>query len=291
MCWSHAIFGPAVVPRNRNLVYWAHIDSGTTHWTERWASRTKPAMIIANSHFVSKSVGTLFGDVPTSVIYCPVAPSESDNSDQSRAAVRRELGVAEDAAVIIQVSRMESWKGQMLHLEALSEIRNVPDWVCWIVGGAQRPDEHTYFANLCAKARAAGIADRVLLLGQRSDVPRLLKAADIFCQPNVRPEPFGIVFIEALSAGLPVVTTSMGGATEIVQKTCGILVPPNQPRALGGALRALIKNPEIRTMLGSHGPRRARELCDPEIQLNSLYAAFCLASDSPHAAAKISNSD
>ena len=57
---------------------------------------------------------------------------------------------------------------------------------------------------------------------QRDDVPRLLAAADIFCQPNLGPEPFGIGFVEALSAGLPVITTATGGALEIVDGDCGI---------------------------------------------------------------------
>ena len=63
-------------------------------------------------------------------------------------------------------------------------------------------------------------------LGQRRDVPELLAAADIYCQPNVGAEPFGIVFVEALYTGLPVVTTALGGALEIIDASCGVLVPP-----------------------------------------------------------------
>ncbi len=75
---------------------------------------------------------------------------------------------------------------------------------------------------------------------------RLLAAADIHCQPNTGPEPFGITFIEALYAGLPVVTTSIGGALEIVDGSCGMLVEPNDPAALAGALRRLIEDRELR---------------------------------------------
>ena len=70
------------------------------------------------------------------------------------------------------------------------------------------------------------MGERVAFLGARDDVPDLLAQADIFCQPNQSPEPFGIVFIEALQSGIPVVSSRLGGAAEIVDDTCGILIPP-----------------------------------------------------------------
>jgi glycosyltransferase involved in cell wall biosynthesis len=109
----------------------------------------------------------------------------------------------------------------------------------------------------------------VRFTGQRSDVPRLLAAADIFCQPNLAPEPFGISFVEALYAGLPVVTTAMGGALEIVDSTCGILVSPDSGM-LSDALRQLVENPEMRKGLSDQGPRRAESLCAPERQMREL---------------------
>ena len=83
-------------------------------------------------------------------------------------------------------------------------------------------------------------------LGQRADVPRLMAAADIFCQPDIGPEPFGIVFIEALYAGLPVVTSAFGGAVEIVDETCGILTAPGDTAAVATAVRSLIQDPSRR---------------------------------------------
>ena len=59
-----------------------------------------------------------------------------------------------------------------------------------------------------------------------------MHAADIHCQPNTAPEPFGLVFVEALYAGLPVVTTALGGALEILTDACGVLVPAGDAPAL-----------------------------------------------------------
>jgi glycosyltransferase involved in cell wall biosynthesis len=110
----------------------------------------------------------------------------------------------------------------------------------------------------------------VKFVGQRSDVPELLAAADVHCQPNAGPEPFGIAFVEALYAGLPVVSTRLGGAAEILDASCGVLVPPADPAALAAALGALIDDPGARARLGAAGPARAAHLCDPAAALGRL---------------------
>jgi glycosyltransferase involved in cell wall biosynthesis len=128
-------------------------------------------------------------------------------------------------------------------------------------------------AALKEQARALGIGERVQFLGQRSDVPALMAAADVFCQPNTGAEPFGLVFVEALRAGLPVVSTAMGGALEIVSAECGLLVPP-EAEAVAGALAALIDDADRRRRLGAAGPARASALSDPAGRLEELESAL-----------------
>jgi glycosyltransferase involved in cell wall biosynthesis len=112
----------------------------------------------------------------------------------------------------------------------------------------------------------------VRFLGERSDVGNLLAGADIFCQPNAQPEPFGVAIIEALYAGVPVVATDMGGPSEIIRgHGCGILVPPRRPDELASALRSLIENPDRRRAMGNAGPARARALCEPGARLRHLH--------------------
>jgi glycosyltransferase involved in cell wall biosynthesis len=115
-----------------------------------------------------------------------------------------------------------------------------------------------------------GIAERVRFLGQRADVADVLAAADIHCQPNTGPEPFGVAFVEALYAGLPVVTTSMGGALEIIDDNCGILVPPGEPHRLASSLFRLLRNAELRARLGQSGRVKAHDLCAPASQLTKM---------------------
>src|SRR5262249_9096781 len=134
----------------------------------------------------------------------------------------------------------------------------------------QTPQEEEYLRVLKGAAVELGIADRVLFLGKRADVPKLLAAADIFCQPNQEPEPFGIVFVEALWAGRPVVTTAMGGALEIIDDSCGVLVEPGNRAQLAEVLRRLIESSELRARFHQAGPARAQSISDPASQMRKL---------------------
>jgi glycosyltransferase involved in cell wall biosynthesis len=271
-CWPHALFGPVARRLGYPLVFWMHDRAGDGHWSERRAARTAPDLALVNSHSTAETLPCLFPGVPHEVLYYPVAPpAATAGRAEIRSRLRQELGTPGDATVIIQASRLEPWKGQSLLIAALGRLREQAGWVAWLAGGAQRPHEQTYLDRLQAETRAAGIADRVRFLGQRSDVPHLLAAADIHCQPNTGPEPFGIAFVEALYAGLPVVSTRMGGAAEIVTESCGVLVPPAAPAALADALGALIADPAARARLALAGPERAHNLCDPRAAIGRLH--------------------
>jgi glycosyltransferase involved in cell wall biosynthesis len=272
--WAQAIFGGVIKRAGVPLVFWAHDVMTGTHWTERWARRVRPDLAICNSEFTARWLSTLYDRMPVVVIYAPVNVTPPSLSLAERRALRAALDTSDDATVIVQASRSEAWKGHAVLLEALARLRDVPGWVWWQVGGAQRPAETAFLASLCTLAAHLGIADRVRFVGDRTDVPRLLAAADVYCQANLGPEPFGIVFVEALAAGLPVVATSLGGALEIVDDTCGILVPPDDPAALSAAIERLLRDRALRARLASAAPARARRLCDPTTQINRLAAAL-----------------
>ncbi len=268
---SQHVFGRIVRETNARLVLWQHSAGKKTHWLERLARRTRPDLAVANSRFTATLLAEREPALPVEVLYAPVAAPSPQTDSGLRDRLRQALNTPSDAVVILQISRMEEWKGQMVHLRALGRLRDVPNWVCWQVGGPQRPPERRYFDSLKTEAGALGIEERVRFLGQRSDVADLYGSADLFCQPNTGPEPFGIVFVEALYAGLPVITSDFGGGAEIVDHSCGILVRPNDPAGLTTALRDLLTDNELRQQLGAAGPNRACTLCEPVNQVNRLY--------------------
>ena len=272
-CWPHAIAAPEARRYGLPLVFWAHaIQDGRT-WLERWAYRFPPNLVLANSCVTQRSVAAnLFPSAASEVLYLPITPPDCSDRDAIRQEVRLELQTPDDAVVIVMASRLEPWKGHRLLLAALGRILPIPNWVCWIAGGAQRSEEGHYLTELRKLARNEGIADRIRFLGQRSDVGRLLVAADIHCQPNVEPEPFGIAFVEALYAGLPVVTTAFGGALEILRENTGLLVSPNDTASLAEGIGGFIRDPERRLRVRETGPARATQLCHPRSQMRKLEA-------------------
>jgi glycosyltransferase involved in cell wall biosynthesis len=272
--WPHLVFAPVVRRFRKPLVFWAHDRYGAdAGWLDRLARRTRPDRVICNSHYTEAAMPGYFPGVPAEVIYCPVAAlPRTDGFD--RLAVRRRFDTPADAVVVVQVGRWEPHKGHLAHMEALGRLKDVPGWVCWQVGAPQQASERAYQDDVRAATARAGVADRVRFLGWQPDLGEVLGAADVYCQPNTRPEPFGIAVVEALYAGLPVVASAEGGPVEILTSECGVLVRPGDAGALAAALGELIYDPKRRQALGAGGPLRAAELCDPSAAVTRLALAL-----------------
>ena len=271
--WSQSLFGPVLQEARLPMVRWLHAIPDPKHWLERWARWTPPSLFVCNSQYTADGLRQMDPALPHVVIRPPVPPPDAMVS-ATRAALRAELGAPDGTCVILQAGRMEPGKGHQVLLQALAGLGDRADWVVWQAGGAQRDSELAYLGALGMMAGKLGLASRVRFLGERKDIRALIAAADVYCQPNRTPESFGISFIEALYAGLPVVTSAIGGATEIVDRSCGILLPPDDPGALGAALRELIDNRAERRALGAAGPERAAALCDPEQRVAEVREAL-----------------
>lgn len=268
--WPHALFANTVRRAGLSLAFWAHSPTEGRHWTERWARRVKPEVVLCNSNYTLKPMAKFWPGIPARVIHCPVENEQPKLSSGERVGVRQEAQTPAEATVIVQIGRMERGKGQMNLLSALSGLRDRTGWHCWFIGGAQTPTEAQYESELRDTAAAAGLTDRVYFWGDRTDVRRLLAAADIFCHPAITPEGFGIVMVEALYTGLPVIATAIGGAREIVDEACGILVAPGDTAALRTALENLLADSSRREHLGRGGGIRAVQVSDPVKQVELL---------------------
>ncbi len=274
--WAQALFGRVALRAHVPLVLWQHDVATGVHWTERWARRVHPARVICNSAYTQSTLHKLYDGVASDVVYCPVAEEKSSPGDARREALRKGLGAGPADVVIVQVARMEPWKGQLRLLRALSAMPGAP-WQCWIVGGPQREHEKSYMQKLETLSGDALLAGRVRLLGERSDARELLRAADIFCQPSATPEPFGVAIVEAMYAELPVVVSRIGGSAEVVDETCGFRVDAEDTDELARVLGDLVGDCALRARLSAGAPARARALCDPPQQLERLHAALARA--------------
>ncbi len=288
--WPHAVFAPVAVPLGLPVVLFAHDAVVAQHWTERWASWSPPELVLSNSHYTTETVARLFPDAPIETYRAPVLPPALEHRAALRAKLRGELSADPSDCVILLASRLERYKGHVLLLDALGRLTDIPGWKCWITSSAQRPHERAYLGELRLLVERLALSHRVQFLGDRPDAGDLMLAADVHCQPNVAPEPFGRVFVEALYAGLTVVTTDLGGAAEILREDrhCwGVLVPPNDPLALASALARAIQDAALRQLCALEGPQRADMLCGVSHSLARLCELLLLVSKNRDAAAGV----
>jgi glycosyltransferase involved in cell wall biosynthesis len=193
---------------------------------------------------------------------------EQPDDPDARAAVRRELGLPVDAVLVLSVGRLHHQKGfDFLPMVVPHVVAEFPNVRFAIAGDG--PDRESLERALCER----GIADRVHVLGRRSDVPRLLAAADLFAFPT-RLEGHPFALMEAMAAGVPVVTSAASGIPELVtDRENGVLFRPNDPCDFLEALRWALRHPEAMARMGEAGRARAREFTE-EKMLRQTFELF-----------------
>lgn len=201
------------------------------------------------------------------VIYNGVRLDDFLPSAAHRAAVRSELGIDPAAPVAIQVARLDYLKDHGTALRTAAKVREkLPGFQLILVGeGPERPKIEAQIADL-------GLAGTVRMLGLRTDIPRLLAAADVFLLTSIS-EGIPVTLIEAMGAELPVVSTDVGGVGEVVagQET-GLLVVGGDSQRLSEATLELLCDPDRRRALGQAARRRAVELF-AEAAMHRQYAS------------------
>lgn len=170
---------------------------------------------------------------------------------------RRLMGVEERRLVGI-TGELREHKGQEDFLRAAGIVAHERPNVDFIIAGEDPGPRKEYRARLERLAAELGITERVHFTGWLRDVLELLPALDIFVSAS-HVEPFGLVMVEAMACGLPVVATLTGGAREIVEDgVTGKLVPVRDAEAMAEAIAALLSDDAARQLMGERGRERAR---------------------------------
>lgn len=222
-------------------------------WPLRWAT-----LVAANSRSTARYVQALAPERTVEVLYpgvdterfVPVA------SPEERMALRRRLGLSADVFIALATGRLTFKKGFDTLLAACAFLSPSSDMQIVIVGdGPDRP-------ALEKRAREKGLSFVRFLGGMPFDaMPDLYRAADIFVLPSRTGEGFGLVALEALASGLPVIATSCEGPAEIVQdEETGMLIPPEAPEALAQAILALKNNPSLTQKMAVAARAKALEM-------------------------------
>jgi glycosyltransferase involved in cell wall biosynthesis len=188
-----------------------------------------------------------------------------DASAREGPAVRRELGIPPDAPVVLSVSVLRRDKGIQEMIAGLGSLAATAPGVVYLIVG-----DGDHRAALEAAARERGVAGRVVFAGSRTDVPRVMAAADVFVHPTYV-DALPTVLAEAAAAGLPIVASRVGGVPEMcLDGRNGLLVPPGDVPALTAAVEGLLTDPALAGRMGAAGRQVARERFDIRTQAARL---------------------
>lgn len=157
---------------------------------------------------------------------------------------------------LLTIASLIPRKGHDVLINALADIRDL-DWRARFVGGDEFAPE--WAASLRAQVQQAGLTDRIHFAGTVEELQPEYQSADAFVLPS-RFEGYGMVFAEALAAGLPVVAARAGAVPDVVPESAGILVPVDDSAALGQALRQLLLDDTRRRQLQNGARQAAKDL-------------------------------
>jgi glycosyltransferase involved in cell wall biosynthesis len=238
--------------------------------------------VVANSRYTAASITSAAPAARVVVVHNPVDLRRFDPSRLERAAARERLGEAGRSDVLLGVvAQLSPWKGQDTAVSALALLRDQGlDVHLLLIGSAKfraratRFDNEAYVDSLRATIAAAGLADRVSWMGEREDVPELVRALDILLLPSLE-EPFGRALIEAMALEVPVLATEVGGPPEILTDGReGYLLPPGRAAAWAEGVRRILDLPGRGADMGRAGRARVLEGFTAERHAEAMLSVY-----------------
>jgi glycosyltransferase involved in cell wall biosynthesis len=182
--------------------------------------------------------------------------------------IRQSLKIDERNMVVGTVAHIQPQKGYRYLIEAARLVLDkYPNVTFVIVGGEKVEGGRKELEDLSTEL---GIRKNVIFTGSRSDALQVMAGFDLFVLPSVW-EGFGIVFLEAMALGKPVIGTNVGGIPEVVQDgVTGYLVEPRNPPQLADKMLQLLNDETTRRQMGIKGQQRVKELFDIKIQVSKI---------------------
>lgn len=269
---------PPAIAHVRDCLPPGVVSSGILRMLARGSST-----ILANSEYTRGTVEAVIGEARARlrVVHSPVDVTRFDPDRYDRSSARSALGLVADAPVLAVVGQLTPWKGQDDAVRIVARVKRKHPRVRLLLvgaavftGAATRHDNSTYVRRLHALIDDQGVRGEVLLLGQRPDVPAVLRAVDVLLVPSWE-EPFGRAVVEAMAMGVPVVATEIGGPAEILRPQLdGLLLAPRQPERWADEIVALLDDPQRRSNMGSSARERALGCFSLAKHVDGVLAAY-----------------
>jgi glycosyltransferase involved in cell wall biosynthesis len=172
--------------------------------------------------------------------------------------IRKEFGWNSTDKVFAMVGRLVSWKGQEYFIRAIAKARAANSSIRGLIVGddVETGESERYVARLKSLIDELNVGDAIRFTGHRTDVPNVMKAADVVICASSKPEPFGRVIIESMAVGTLVVATDAGGVTDIIDDGVnGILVPIRNSNAMAEAMLRVTNDTEFEQAIRAAGLR------------------------------------
>lgn len=235
----HSWYGWAAAALTRRPHVWHGreivVQSRAALRVERFLTRHFAARVICMSQAIADQLD------PANVVVIHETVDADEFSPRHAGRFRAQAGIPDDAPLVGAAGRIDTWKGIDVLLAAFAQLKRERADVHLVVAGGPVEGKEAYAEAL--RAQAATIPD-VHWLGPRTDIPEVLADLDVLVVPSTEPEPYGLVAVEALASGTPVVMTDAGGPREIAAhaaRGAAHLVPPGDPASLAAALRCLVE--------------------------------------------------
>jgi glycosyltransferase involved in cell wall biosynthesis len=240
----------------------------------------KAAAVAAVSDFTATRFNEGLPEPVAVRVYNSIDHSRFDRSRVAPAPIREELGLDRDAHLIGHVAQITSWKRQDVSIRALAELRaRGLDVHLLLVGQVAfggkhvRLDNHAYLNSLEELVDELSVRHAVHFLGQRDDVPQLMRALDLSMLPSSQ-EPFGLVTVESMALGTPPLVCADGAGPELVKdRETGRVLRSAEPRLWADAVRELLVDRPALDRLSERAPAAAARFRD-EVHAAEMLAIY-----------------
>jgi len=240
-----------ILIRSRHI----EVDYPNRFWSGL-AYRRLPHHVLTTSQRIADRLAGELKIPPARVTCISTGVNLTQFNSGMQGALRQELSLAPNVALVGMISVLRSWKGHATFLDAAARLlENSKHPVHFVIAGDGPGRE-----ELTGKIAQEPWKDHVTLLGHRHDVPNILASLDVLVLPSFAHEGIPQIILQAQAMARPVVATTIGGIPEVVEDgVTGLLVPPRDPDALAGKIQLLLDDSDLRTRLGQAARQNVEE--------------------------------
>lgn len=262
---AHLYGGLAALWARCPAVWFQHAFPTDVRWSDRLVNLIPAQGILACSQAGAAQQEALWPSRPTQVVHPGIDLSRFHAAQRpTRVELRRRLNLPLSAPIIGMVGRLQRWKGMHVFIDAIARLREAHPNVRGVIVGGEHDYEPEYPPRLRQQIDRLGLSDAIIMTGFQSDPAAWMSTFDVFVHASDR-EPFGLVVIEAMALGLPVVASDTAGPTEVITaEEHGLFAPFGDDAELARQIQRYLEAPDWAAEIGRAAHTRAQDFSAPK---------------------------